>query len=94
MIVSTGKWVNGEELKDAMSVIINNNTVRQFLDLNAELANMSDEEVSNYIHGVCDAIANVKLNEHLWRKNISKKYDVPYDFICRRGELLVNDNEG
>lgn len=93
MIVSTDKWVNEEELRDTFNVITNNNTIRQFMDLKKELADLTDEEVSSYIHGVCDAIATIKLIEHNWRKNISKKYNVPYDFICRKGELLINKEE-
>lgn len=67
---------------DALSVV---NTA----DRIADFEHLDNEELKDYFSGICDAFIDAELTMHDLRKTISKKYNVPYDFVSNDGEIFT-----
>lgn len=71
----------------ALNGLIDANYIKNF-------SNMSTDQVKEYFAGICDAFIEAECTLHEFRQEFSKKYEVPYDFISRDGELfLINGDQ-
>ena len=93
MIQDTNKRLNEEEKKDAAYIIVGLNTTLEYLRKIQDFSQLTEEQVKEYWEGVCDVFIESRLREHRWRKEISQRYSLPYTFISRNGELLVEAPE-
>ena len=89
MITDTQKRLNEDEKVNAMYIITGLNTTLDYLRYIQDFSQLSDEQVKEYWEGICDVFIEMRLNEHHWRKEISQKYELPYNFISRNGDLLI-----
>lgn len=89
MIQDTNKRLNEEEKKNAAYVIVGLNTTLEYLRKIQDFSQLTDEQVKEYWEGVCDVFIESRLKEHQWRKSVSVKYELPYTFISRNGDLLI-----
>lgn len=49
---------------------------------------INKEQAQAYYDGICQAFADAKVLEHLWRVNIAQKYDVDYAIGYDGGKLF------
>lgn len=89
MIIDTQKRLNEDEKVNAMYIITGLNTSLDYLRYIQDFSQLSDEQVKEYWEGICDVFIEMRINEHKWRKEISQKYELPYNFISRNGDLLI-----
>lgn len=54
---------------------------------------MTTDQVKDYFAGICDAFIEAECTLHEFRQNFAQKYEVPYDFISRNGELFLTDGD-
>lgn len=50
------------------------------------------EVVSEYYDGVMARFKEAKVSEHILRCRYAKKYDIPYDFLYREGDILIAED--
>lgn len=80
------------EIADSMLIITQMNTVNQYMNIAEQKVLIENEIVlKEYLLGVSSVWIQVKMNEAKWRKTLSEKYDLPYDFIFRAGDILVKE---
>lgn len=91
MIVDTGKKLNETEKTDAMYIITGLNTSLEYLRTIQDFSILTEQQMVDYWAGICDAFIEARMNEYKWRKEISQKYEVPYTFISRDGDLLIEE---
>lgn len=91
MIVDTGKKLNENEKTDAMYIITSLNTALEYLRTIQDFSALNEQQMADYWAGICDVFVEARMNEYKWRKEISQKYGVPYTFISRNGDLLVEE---
>ena len=91
MIVDTGKKLNENEKTDAMYIITSLNTALEYLRTIQDFSTLNEQQMADYWAGICDVFVEARMNEYKWRKEISQKYGVPYTFISRNGDLLVEE---
>jgi hypothetical protein len=91
MIVDTGKKLNENEKTDAMYIITSLNTTLEYLRTIQDFSALNEQQMADYWAGICDAFVEARINEYRWRKEISQKYEVPYTFISRNGDLLIEE---
>lgn len=93
MFVTTGIFLTEEEQQDATLIFTRINTAWQLVNMN-DVQAANQETARGYFYGVCDALAESKFQEYLWRKEISHRYDIPYNFMYRDGEIFTDDGQG
>lgn len=93
MIVDTGKRLTDVEKTDAAYVITGLRTTLEYLGKDQDFSTLSADQVKEYWEGVCDAFIESRVNEYMWRKEISQKYSLPYNFISRNGELCIIEQD-
>lgn len=91
MLTDTGKRLSENEKTDAMYIIAGLNVSLEYLRNLQDFSQFTDQQVMDYWSGICDAFIEARVNEHRWRKDLSKKYDLPYTFVSRNGDLLIDD---
>ena len=89
MIIDTQKKLNEDEKTNATYIITGLNTALDYLRYVQDFSNLTESQVREYWEGICDVFIEMRLNEHNWRKGISQKYELPYTFISRNGDLLI-----
>ena len=89
MIIDTQKKLNEDEKTNASYIITGLNTTLEYLRYVQDFSNLTESQVREYWEGICDVFIEMRLNEHNWRKEISQKYELPYTFISRNGDLLI-----
>ena len=89
MIIDTQKKLNEDEKTNATYIITGLNTALEYLRYVQDFSNLTESQVREYWEGICDVFIEMRLNEHHWRKEISQKYELPYTFISRNGDLLI-----
>lgn len=67
------------------------NTVYNYLNNPGFDSNTSKEIAMDYIKGICLALMDAKDKEFDWRMSMSHKYDIPYNFIYRGGNILIEE---
>lgn len=91
MIVDTGKKLSEDEKTDALYIITGLNTSLEYLRTIQDFSILDEQQMADYWAGICDAFIEARMNEYKWRKEISQKYEVPYTFISRNGDLLIDE---
>lgn len=91
MIVDTGKRLSEDERTDALYIITSLNTSLEYLRTIQDFSILDEQQMADYWAGICDAFIEARMNEYKWRKEISQKYEVPYTFISRNGDLLIDE---
>ena len=91
MIVGTGKRLSEDEKTDALYIITSLNTSLEYLRTIQDFSILDEQQMADYWAGICDAFIEARMNEYKWRKEISQKYEVPYTFISRNGDLLIDE---
>lgn len=91
MIVDTGKRLSEDEKTDALYIITSLNTSLEYLRTIQDFSILDEQQMADYWEGICDAFIEARMNEYKWRKEISQKYEVPYTFISRNGDLLIDE---
>ena len=91
MIVDTGKKLNETEKTDARYIITCLNTSLEYLRTIQDFSVLTEQQMLDYWSGICDAFIEARMNEYKWRKETSQKYEVPYTFISRNGDLLIEE---
>lgn len=91
MIVDTGKRLSEDEKADALYIITSLNTSLEYLRTIQDFSILDEQQMADYWAGICDAFIEARMNEYKWRKEISQKYEVPYTFISRNGDLLIDE---
>ena len=89
MIIDTQKKLNEDEKTNATYIITGLNTALDYLRYVQDFSNLTESQVREYWEGICDVFIEMRLNEHNWIKEISQKYELPYTFISRNGDLLI-----
>ena len=80
------------EIADSMFIVTQLNTVSQYMNIAEQKVLIENEIVlKEYLLGVSSVWIQVKMNEAKWRKGLSEKYGLPYDFIFRAGDILVKE---
>ena len=80
------------EIADSMFIVTQLNTVNQYMNIAEQKVLIENENVlKEYLLGVSSVWIQVKMNEAKWRRSMSEKYDLPYDFIFRGGDILVKE---
>lgn len=80
------------EIADSMLIITQMNTVNQYMNIAEQKILIENENVlKEYLLGVSSVWIQTKMNEARWRKTLSEKYGLPYDFIYRAGDILVKE---
>lgn len=80
------------EIADSMFIVTQLNTVNQYMNIAEQKVLIENENVlKEYLLGVSSVWIQVKMNEAKWRKSMSERYDLPYDFIFRGGDILVKE---
>lgn len=90
MLTDTGKRLTENERTDAMYVITGLNTSLDYLRTIQDFSALTEEQMAEYWAGICDAFIEARMQEFKWRKDISERYGVPYTFVSRNGDLLVD----
>lgn len=90
----TGLKLTENERVDAQYIIIGLNTSLEYLHKLQDFSQLTEEQMRQYWEGICDVFIEARMNEYKWRKDISSKYNLPYTFISRNGDLLLEDQEG
>lgn len=80
-----------EEIKDAVYWITALNTTMDIITRPLPTV-INKEQAQDFYNGVCHAFADAKVLEHLWRCEISKKYNVDYAVGFDNGKLYTEDN--
>ena len=90
--VDSGKRMTGDELNDMMFIMNSLNICREYLyqKLNKD---MTESQVKEYFQGIIEVFLEAKINEHLWRKDISDKYNVPYTFEVVKGTIVIDKDK-
>lgn len=91
MIVDTGKKLSEDEKTDALYIITGLNTSLEYLRTIQDFSILDEQQMADYWAGICDTFIEARMNEYKWRKEISQKYEVPYTFISRNGDLLIDE---
>lgn len=91
MIVDTGKRLSEDEKTDALYIITGLNTSLEYLRTIQDFSILDEQQMADYWTGICGAFIEARMNEYKWRKEISQKYEVPYTFISRNGDLLIDE---
>lgn len=80
------------EIADSMFIVTQLNTVNQYMNIAEQKVLIENENVlKEYLLGVSSVWILIKMNEARWRRSLSEKYDLPYDFIFRGGDILVKE---
>ena len=80
------------EIADSMFIVTQLNTVNQYMNIAEQKVLIENENVlKEYLLGVSSVWIQIKMNEARWRRSLSEKYDLPYDFIFRGGDILVKE---
>ena len=93
MIKDTNKRLTEEERKDASYIITGLNTTLNYLKTIQDFSSLNEDQMKQYWEGICDVFIANRMEEYKWRKDISEKYDLPYTFISRNGDLLIEEPE-
>lgn len=80
-----------EEKLESEFVISYINTVYSYLNNPGFTTNTTKDIASDYIKGICIALLDAKDKEFEWRKAMSLKYNIPYNFIYREGDILTEE---
>lgn len=84
--------LDDKDRQDINLIITQVNTSTRYLEqLSQSMQDWDSDKMKAYLNGCAAAVVESRLNLHLIRLDIVKKYNVPYDFISKDGELFSND---
>lgn len=90
MIKDTGIRLDETDRQDIGYVIELINTSWDLLCNPQGAEDRSEYEMREYFTGVAMAQVEGRVMLHRLRQEFSKKYDIPFNFISRNGEILLN----
>ena len=77
-----------KEIQDAIYWITAMNTANEIITRPLPTV-INKEQAQAFYDGICHALADAKVLEHLWRCEISKKYNVDYAIGFDNGKLYT-----
>lgn len=78
-----------KDRQDINLIITQVNTSTRYLEqLSQSMQDWDSDKMREYLNGCAQSVVESRLNLHLIRLDIAKKYNVPYTFISRDGELF------
>ena len=93
MIVDTGIRLDETDRQDINYAIELITTSNELLCNPRGAEDKPEEEMREYFTGVALALVEGRVMLHRLRQEFSKKYNIPFDFISRDGEILLNKEE-
>lgn len=91
MLIDTGIKLDENDRLDINTFIEIINTSNKLMSEVDGLEDANEETALEYYSGCAQALVEARVSLHMMRKEISKKYNVPYNFISRNGNLLIEE---
>lgn len=66
------------------------NTANEMLDKNPGFSLLSEDQMKDYLSGICEVLIGARISLHSLRKELSEKYDIDYNFMFD-GEQIILD---
>lgn len=92
MLKETNVQLTENEKLDFIYVINTLNTVHNYI-VRPLPVDMDMQRVEEYYEGLMRKFKEAKVEEHKLRSEYSKKYDIPYAFTFRDGDILIDDGK-
>lgn len=93
-MIKTGIFLSEEDRLDINLAIEIIRTSYFVLDNLEGLENLEESQAKAMYEGACDTLIEGKIMMHNLRKDFSKKYNIPYNFISKDGEIFLGDSNG
>lgn len=95
MLKETGIKIDENDRLDLnLAIAIRNTALEALSTVNVaericDFKNLTNEEMKDYFSGICDAFIDAEITMHSLRKEISLKYEIPYDFVSKDGDIFI-----
>ena len=92
MLVDTGIKLTEDEITEAV-LLINVHKSAMAAVQSGISKNYPNEIVRPYLEGIADAYIKTSMDLDAWRKKLSEKYNIPYDFLFDTDKILIENEE-
>lgn len=79
------------EINDMNFIYTSIGTCLEYLD-SLLPENIEEEKIRDYYSAVLEVYIESKVSEKIWRQEISKKYNIPYDFQVTNGVVYIRED--